>query len=257
MSRERGYPSIHLFLFSAYGKHDVFRAKETTKGQSIDDMGNRLRIGWGLASGGSGFFFISVTRHTYFRIKTSESAAPCCLRYHLGSETTKHLEANHKKAQALTTTYPSLPPDPSRSRRRHCRHRDAQVANFLSNLPAYRTGVSPLTRGVEVGLAHGFFLTGPFIKLGPLRGTDAAEVAGCLSGAGLVLILTACLSIYGATAFQRDEVIGVKTLSGRDITRDPVQSSDGWAKFTSGWLVGGLSGVAWSYILTQILPYYS
>jgi photosystem I subunit 11 len=32
--------------------------------------------------------------------------------------------------------------------------------------------------------------------------------------------------------------------------------SKGWAKFTSGWLVGGLSGVAWSYILTQILPYY-
>ena len=31
------------------------------------------------------------------------------------------------------------------------------VSNFLSNLPAYRTGVSPLLRGVEVGLAHGFF----------------------------------------------------------------------------------------------------
>lgn len=131
------------------------------------------------------------------------------------------------------------------------------VANFLSNLPAYRTGVSPLTRGVEVGLAHGFFLTGPFIKLGPLRSTDAAELAGCLSGAGLVLILTACLSIYGATAFQTDPVVGVKTLSGRDIARDPVQSSEGWAKFTSGWLVGGLSGVAWSYFLTQVLPYYS
>uniref|UniRef100_A0A7S0T1S6 Photosystem I reaction center subunit XI, chloroplastic n=1 Tax=Mantoniella antarctica TaxID=81844 RepID=A0A7S0T1S6_9CHLO len=131
------------------------------------------------------------------------------------------------------------------------------VANFLSNLPAYRTGVSPLTRGVEVGLAHGFFVTGPFIKLGPLRTTDAAEIAGCLSGAGLVIILTACLSIYGAVAFQREEVIGVKTLSGRDVTRDPVQTSDGWAKFTSGWLVGGLSGVAFSYILTQILPYYS
>ena len=34
------------------------------------------------------------------------------------------------------------------------------VANFLSNLPAYRTGVSPLLRGVEVGLAHGLLLTG-------------------------------------------------------------------------------------------------
>jgi len=131
------------------------------------------------------------------------------------------------------------------------------VANFLSNLPAYRTGVSPLTRGVEVGLAHGFFLTGPFIKLGPLRATDAAEVAGCLSGAGLVLILTACLSIYGATAFQREEVVGLKTLTGREINRDPLQSSKGWAEFTSGWLVGGLSGVAWSYVLTQVLPYYS
>lgn len=131
------------------------------------------------------------------------------------------------------------------------------VSNFLSNLPAYRTGVSPLLRGVEVGLAHGFFVGGPFIKLGPLRATDAAEIAGCLSGAGLVLILTACLSIYGATAFQRDDIVGVKTLSGRSITRDPLQSSEGWASFTSGWLVGGLSGVVWCYILTQVLPYYS
>ena len=80
---------------------------------------------------------------------------------------------------------------------------------------------------------------------------------GVLSVAGLVIILTACLSIYGATAFQTPDVVGVKTLSGRDIARDPVQSEEGWAKFTSGWLVGGLSGVAWSYFLTQVLPYYS
>lgn len=39
------------------------------------------------------------------------------------------------------------------------------VANYLSNLPVYRTGVSPLLRGVEIGLAHGFLLTGPFIKV--------------------------------------------------------------------------------------------
>jgi photosystem I subunit XI len=131
------------------------------------------------------------------------------------------------------------------------------VANFLSNLPAYRTGVAPLLRGVEVGLAHGFFVTGPFIKLGPLRSTDAAELAGCLSGAGLVLILTACLSIYGATAFQRDDVVGLKTLSGRAIAKDPLQSTEGWASFTSGWLVGGLSGVAWSYVLTVYMSLYN
>merc|ERR1712188_329996 len=70
------------------------------------------------------------------------------------------------------------------------------VANYLSSLPAYRTGVAPLLRGVEIGLAHGFFLPGPFIKLGPLRSIEGtAEVAGCLSAAGLIIILTACLSM--------------------------------------------------------------
>jgi photosystem I subunit XI len=39
------------------------------------------------------------------------------------------------------------------------------VANYLSNLPIYRRGVSPLLRGVEIGLAHGFLVCGPFIKV--------------------------------------------------------------------------------------------
>merc|ERR1719454_2146856 len=90
------------------------------------------------------------------------------------------------------------------------------VASYLSSLAAYSVGVSPLVRGIEIGLAHGFFLPGPFIKLGPLRAVEGvAEVAGCMSAAGLVLILAACLSIYGAASFQRKETIGVKTLSGR------------------------------------------
>merc|ERR1712193_200045 len=92
------------------------------------------------------------------------------------------------------------------------------VANYLSSLPAYRVGVSPLLRGVEIGLAHGFFIPGPFIKLGPLRTVEgAAEISGCLSAAGLVIILTVCLSIYGAASFQRKETVGLKTLSGREI----------------------------------------
>lgn len=116
-------------------------------------------------------------------------------------------------------------------------------------MPAYRTGVSPLLRGVEIGLTHGFFITGPFIKLGPLRSTDVAEVVGSLSGAGLVVILTACLTIYGAVSFQQPEVVGVKTLTGRSVARDPLQTSEGWAQFSSGWLVGGLSGVAFACAL--------
>merc|ERR1711977_585183 len=135
------------------------------------------------------------------------------------------------------------------------------VANFLSNLPAYRTGVAPVLRGVEIGLTHGFFVTGPFIKLGPLR--DAAgntpEVSGCLSGAGLVLILTLGLTIYGVASFQSEDpdALGVKTLTGRSVTKDPLQSKRGWEEFTSGFLVGGLSGVLYAYLCTQFLPLYS
>merc|ERR1712196_39594 len=132
------------------------------------------------------------------------------------------------------------------------------VANYLSNLPAYRTGVSPLLRGVEIGLAHGFFLPGPFIKLGPLRAVEGtAEIAGCISAAALVVILASALSIYGAASFQRKEVIGIKTLSGREIERDELQTSAGWEDFTSGWVVGGLSGVAYCYLCTQFFPFYT
>ncbi len=99
------------------------------------------------------------------------------------------------------------------------------VATFLSNLPAYRTGVSPLLRGVEIGLAHGYLVTGPFIKFGPLRNVpEYAEKAGCLSSAGVVVILTLALAAYGTVTFQQEApVIGVKTLSGRQVARDPLQ----------------------------------
>lgn len=49
----------------------------------------------------------------------------------------------------------------------------------------------------------------------------------------------------------------MKTLTGREVARDPLQSAEGWSNFASGFLVGGVSGVAWAYICTQILPYYS
>ena len=95
-------------------------------------------------------------------------------------------------------------------------------------------------------------------QLGPLRAIEGtAEVAGSLSAAGLVLILALALSAYGAAQFQSAAPMGVKTLSGRSVQRDALQSADGWAGFTSGWVVGGLSGVAWAYVCTQILPYYS
>jgi photosystem I subunit 11 len=68
----------------------------------------------------------------------------------------------------------------------------------------------------------------PAQQLGPLRAIEGtAEIAGCLSAAGLVGILALCLSIYGSASFQEKPRLGVKTLSGRSVQRDPLQSAEG------------------------------
>ena len=58
---------------------------------------------------------------------------------------------------------------------------------ILQNLPAYRFGLTPLLRGIEIGLAHGYFLMGPFVSLGPLRNSEVALLSGFLSTIGLIV----------------------------------------------------------------------
>ena len=69
---------------------------------------------------------------------------------------------------------------------------------FIRNLPAYRQGLSPNRRGLEIGMAHGYFIYGPFALLGPLRNTEYASTAGLLAAVGLVAILTVALSMYAS-----------------------------------------------------------
>ncbi|GAU51179.1 hypothetical protein TSUD_181890 [Trifolium subterraneum] len=134
------------------------------------------------------------------------------------------------------------------------------VAWYLSNLPAYRTAVNPLLRGIEVGLAHGFLLVGPFVKAGPLRNTEYAGSAGSLAAAGLVVILSLTLTIYGISSFNEGDPSTAPslTLTGRKKQPDPLQTADGWAKFTGGFFFGGISGVTWAYFLLYVLdlPYF-
>ncbi|KAF8659575.1 hypothetical protein HU200_053565 [Digitaria exilis] len=134
------------------------------------------------------------------------------------------------------------------------------IAWYLSNLPAYRTAVSPLLRGIEVGLAHGYLLVGPFALTGPLRNTPVHGQAGALGAAGLVTILSVCLTMYGVASFNEGEpsTAPTLTLTGRKKEADKLQTADGWAKFTGGFFFGGISGVVWAYFLLYVLdlPYY-
>lgn len=116
--------------------------------------------------------------------------------------------------------------------------------SFLSNLPAYRVGLSPLLRGLEIGMAHGYFLIGPFYKLGPLRASDVALLSGLFSSIGLIVILASCLAIYGVVSFEENE------------NKDLLQSSQGWKQFTSGWLVGSIGGVIFAYALISNITFF-
>lgn len=121
---------------------------------------------------------------------------------------------------------------------------------FISNLPAYRKGLSPQRRGLEIGMAHGYLLYGPFALLGPLRDSDVPALAGLLAAAGLVVILTACLSIYsGAGVNQATTETTTPFQPPTDFGTD-----EGWSEFAGSFLIGGIGGAAFAYLLTINVP---
>ncbi len=112
---------------------------------------------------------------------------------------------------------------------------------FIGNLPAYRKGLSPILRGLEIGLAHGYFLVGPEILLGPLRDSNAANIGGLITAISLILIATAALSAYGVVSFQSDS----PAASGE------LQSAEGWSQFTAGFFVGATGAAFVAFFLLE------
>ena len=121
---------------------------------------------------------------------------------------------------------------------------------ILRNLPAYRFGLTPLLRGLEIGLAHGYFLMGPFVKLGPLRNSDIGLLAGFLSTIGLILILTLGLTIYGVATFGQDST--QSTTAETDL-----QTRKGWDQFKGGFFVGACGSAGFAFICLSSIPTFT
>lgn len=115
---------------------------------------------------------------------------------------------------------------------------------FINNLPAYRRGLSPLRRGLEVGMAHGYWLLGPFAKLGPLRDTSIANLAGLLSTIGLLIISTIAISLYASS----NPPAPTTTITTPN-PPEAFKSSEGWNEYASGFLIGGIGGAAFAYFV--------
>jgi photosystem I subunit 11 len=120
---------------------------------------------------------------------------------------------------------------------------------YLSLLPAYKTGLSPLLRGINIGFVHGYFLLGPFVKLGPLRDSQVGNFVGFVSTISLIIILTTGLLIYGYVTFsdsskKKNEKVYVDFLT-----------SKGWRQFTSGFIVGGFGGAGIAYTILKLINF--
>ncbi|HTL88966.1 MAG TPA: photosystem I reaction center subunit XI [Leptolyngbya sp.] len=118
------------------------------------------------------------------------------------------------------------------------------VKTYINALPAYRQGLSPLRRGLEVGLAHGYWILGPFVVLGPLRDTDLGNLAGLLSTIGLILISTLAISLYGAS----NPPAPTATITTPNPPSE-LSTGHGWNEYASGFFVGGVGGAAFAYFL--------
>lgn len=118
---------------------------------------------------------------------------------------------------------------------------------LINNLPAYRAGLSPQRRGLEVGMAHGYLLFGPFAITSQFRNTPYADLVGLIEAVILVVILTLCLSVYSS--------VGVKKPIATITVPNPpasLSTSEGWSEFAGSFLVGGIGGAAFAYLVFQV-----
>ena len=120
---------------------------------------------------------------------------------------------------------------------------------FISNLPAYRPGLTPFRRGLEVGMAHGYFIYGPFLLLGPLRNAPNASLAGLLEAVGLVILLTGALSLYA----NSDPAKPLANVTVANPPMDAFNSKESWNNFASAFLIGGIGGAVTAFFLCSNL----
>jgi photosystem I subunit 11 len=124
------------------------------------------------------------------------------------------------------------------------------VKAYIRNLPAYRQGLSPFMRGLEIGMAHGYFLVGPEVVVGPLReAAHGANLSGLITA--IYITVSACLgiSIFAITTFQGDPR-GAYNSHSKDELR-PLRKKDDWFQLCGGIFLGSTGGAIFAYLLLE------
>ncbi|NJR69348.1 MAG: chlorophyll a/b binding light-harvesting protein [Synechococcales cyanobacterium CRU_2_2] len=132
------------------------------------------------------------------------------------------------------------------------------VRRFFANLPIFRERLAPWRRGLEIGMAHGYWLFGPFFLLGPLRNSDQAGLAGLASACALVVIATAGMTLYGWVTFDRVHPARQKTqtLDTLQLPRS-LTTVSAWNQFALAFLIGGWGGAIFASLLLGNIQFFS
>jgi photosystem I subunit 11 len=96
-------------------------------------------------------------------------------------------------------------------------------------------------------MAHGYLLFGPFALTSQFRNTGVYDIVGLIEAVILVVILTLCLSVYSS--------VGVGKPISTITTPNPPESlstQEGWSEFAGSFLVGGIGGAAFAYLVYQV-----
>ncbi|NJL39716.1 MAG: photosystem I reaction center protein subunit XI [Leptolyngbyaceae cyanobacterium RM2_2_4] len=124
------------------------------------------------------------------------------------------------------------------------------VRAFIRNLPAYRPGLTPFMRGLEIGMAHGYFLVGPEVVIGPLRETShGANLSGLITA--IYIAASACLgiSIFALATFQGNPR-GTYNSHSQDDLR-PLRQKEDWFQLNGGVFLGAMGGAVFAYLLLE------
>lgn len=128
---------------------------------------------------------------------------------------------------------------------------DSDLVNaFIRNLPAYREGLSPFMRGLEIGMAHGYFLVGPEIVVGPLRETShGANLSGLITAIYITASAVLGISIFALATFQGDPR-GAYNSNSQDDLR-PLRKKEDWFQLGGGIFLGAMGGAVFAYALLE------
>jgi len=114
------------------------------------------------------------------------------------------------------------------------------ATQFRDNMAFYREGLKPWQRGLEIGMAHGYFLIGPFVSLGPLRNTPEAATVGLLAGCALVGIVSVGGLIFGST------------IKPRLFDKEGDAPAAGFQEMINWHALGGLGGAGFAHALITV-----